>query len=73
MNKKMEQLYVELNTVFRMIDELKEEHAAHPEKEEPHSEMLTMLGNEIVKISERLDYARGEYQSQPLWKKLFRK
>ena len=71
MNKKMENLYAEINALFRMVDDLKAKHNEKPE--DTNTELLLALSNKIVDLTKELDIARKEYQNQPLWKRLLKK
>jgi hypothetical protein len=71
MNKKMENLYAEINTLFRWVADLEEQHKENPE--ETNTELLKALGFRIIDLTFELDIARIEYQNQPLWKRLLKK
>ena len=73
MNKKMENLYAEINALFHWVEDLKAEHKANPDNEKKYSDLLTAIGFRVLEIMEEIDIARMEYQNQPLWKRLLKK
>ncbi|ASR84040.1 hypothetical protein SEA_TEACUP_35 [Arthrobacter phage Teacup] len=72
MNKKMENLYAEINTLFRWADDLFAEHEENPESF-ADTDLITKIGNRIIDLTYDLDIARIEYHNQPLWKRLLKK
>lgn len=71
MNKKMENLYAEINTLFRWVKDLETKHEEKPE--ETDTALLTSIGMRIIDLTYELDIARMEYHNQPLWKRLLKK
>ena len=72
MNKKMENLYAEINALFNWIHDLEEKMDADPENFKD-TELVIQIGTRIIDVTYELDIARIEYQNQPLWKRLLKK
>ncbi|QFG13647.1 hypothetical protein PBI_SHEPARD_38 [Arthrobacter phage Shepard] len=72
MNKKMKNLYAEINGLFNWIHDLEEKHDDDPENFKD-SELVIQIGTRIIDLTYDLDIARIEYQNQPLWKRLLKR
>lgn len=73
MNKKMEELYAEANTIGRWIDDLKVIIDTDPDAHMKEQDIMIACGFRIIAITKEIDKERKVYLNRPLWKKLIGK
>ncbi|QED11540.1 hypothetical protein PP914_gp050 [Arthrobacter phage Qui] len=73
MNKKMEKLYADINSLHEWVEDLEVKRNENSENEETYSMLMTQISFRVLDLMAQIDVEREIYHNQPLWKKLIKK